>query len=108
MSFDMTIRFDKAYSRSVPFAPLSKFLGALRPLRAVRPSLLVFDVPPDRHLEVSLEVAAASGDSEAASEADGGRVNCVRLHVPYAYLGRPGGGPDNDYYNLAYKLATLL
>ena len=58
MSFDMTIRFDRTYSRSVALTPLSQFLGTLPNVKTVRQTLLVYAVRPDQHMEISLETAA--------------------------------------------------
>ena len=108
MSFDMTIRSNRACSKSVALKPLSTFLGSLPNVKTVRPALLVFEIRPDRHMEISLETASPEGGSEAPSEASAWRVNCIRLHIPYSFLGKPGSRAENDYYNLAYKITTLL
>jgi hypothetical protein len=105
MTFDLTIRSSRAYSRSVPLEPLSRFIASLPHVKTVRPELLVFEVPPDRHMEISLETATRDGDSDAPSEAGGWRVNCIRLHIPYAFMGDPA---ERDYYRLAEMLTTLL
>ena len=52
MSFDMTIRYNRACSRSVALEPLSKFIGSFPDVQTVRTSLLVYEVPPDRRMEI--------------------------------------------------------
>jgi hypothetical protein len=106
MSFDMTIRFDRRYSKSVGLEPRSKYIATLPNIRTVRTSLLVYEVLPDLHMEISLETASPDGESEAPVEAGQWRVNCIRLHTPYDFM------EDNravlDYYLLAQMLMTLL
>jgi hypothetical protein len=94
MSFDMTIRYNRSCSRSVPLAPLSKFIGSLPDVKTVRTSLLVYEVPPDRRMEMTLEGACPD------------RVDHIELTIPYAYLEERSA--ENAYYQLAFMLATLL
>src|SRR5262249_19011520 len=57
-------------------------------------SLLVYEVPPDRRMEICLGGAYPD------------RVDCIALHIPYAYLEERSA--ETAYYQLAFKIATLL
>ena len=94
MSFDMTIRYNRACSRSVALEPLSKFIGSFPDVQTVRTSLLVYEVPPDRRMEICLGGAYPNS------------VDCIALHIPYAYLEERSA--EMAYYQLAFKIASLL
>ena len=55
MSFDMSIRYTRACSRSVLREPRSNFIGTFPDVQTVRTGLLVYEVPPDRRMEIGLE-----------------------------------------------------
>jgi hypothetical protein len=79
MSYDLTIRPDEKFSRSVPREPLSAFISQLPSItRAARPQF-VLEEKPKRWMEISLETVDADGN---IIEEEGGTydtANCIRL-----------------------------
>src|SRR5262249_4521660 len=104
MSYDLTIRADRDYSQYVAFKPLAKFIRKLPHVRANGASGFILD-DSRRWMNISLEVANEEGDSVAAEEDGLSRVNCIRLHIPYDYL---GDAPERDYFPVAKEIAGLL
>src|SRR5262249_22899441 len=104
MSYDLTIRADRDYSQLVAFKPLAMFIRKLPHVKANGASGFILD-DSRRWMNISLEVANEEGDSVSA-EGDGlSRVNCIRLHIPYDYL---GDAPEQDYFPVAHEIAGLL
>jgi hypothetical protein len=105
MSYDLTIRPDEKFSRSVPREPLSAFISQLPSItRAARPQF-VLEEKPKRWMEISLETVDADGN---IIEEEGGTydtANCIRLHIPYAFLGTR---PERDYFPTAFSIADHL
>ncbi|MCE9589248.1 MAG: hypothetical protein K8S99_01850 [Planctomycetes bacterium] len=105
MSYDLTIRPDEKFSRSVPREPLEAFIALLPFIAAVDRSLFVLEEKPNRRMEISLEVVDADGNwiEEVSETSD--TINCIRLHVPYAFLGKR---PERDYFPTAFLIADHL
>lgn len=104
MSYDITIRSDASYSRSEGRASLESFMAQLPGLRRADGPQFVLDDRPKRWLEISLESVDANGNSvEEDPPCD--TTNCIRLHIPYAFLGRR---PDRDYFPTAFAIADHL
>jgi hypothetical protein len=105
MSYDLTIRADRAYSQFVPLEPLREFIGRLPHVRPNGTTGFILDDPPRRWMNISLEVAGEDVDSIAVDEDGRLRVNCIRLHIPYEYL---GDAAERDYFPVAAEIAGLL
>jgi hypothetical protein len=104
MSYDLTIRADRDYSQFVAFKPLAEFISKLPHVRANGSSGFILD-DSRRWMNIDLEVANEEGDSVEAEEEELWRVNCIRLHIPYDYL---GDAPEQDYFPVAQEIAGLL
>jgi len=105
MSYDLTIRGDERYSKSAPLASLRSFLSQQPGLSPIGPGDFVLDDRPKRWMEVDLEVVNEDGDNiqEPGQEYD--QINCLRLHVPYAFLGE---AIERDYIPTASAIAQHL
>src|SRR5690349_7602906 len=105
MSYDLTAKADDTYSQFAPHGTLATFVAGLPHVRQLTPNLFALDDPPDRWMNISLEVADTDGDSESASDAGHAEVNCVRFHIPYEQL---GDEPEGDYFPTAWAVAQFL
>ena len=101
MSYDITIAADESFSRSVPFEPLRDFISRLANVHPNGDRGLVLREGNRLWMEIDLEAVSEDGDT-----LDDGltspTVNCIRLHVPYAYLGDP---PRDEYFTTAVAIA---
>src|SRR5947209_11854602 len=99
MSYDHTIRPDENFSRSVPRKMVEEFIAQLPFVRRACGPQFVLDEKPKRWMEISLETVDEGGNS---IEEEGGThetANCIRLHIPYAFLGK---SPESDYFPTAF------
>jgi hypothetical protein len=104
MSYDLTIRADRNYSQFVALGPLAEFIGNLPDVQANGPSGFLLK-GSHRWMNISLETANEEGDSVAAHEDGRSQVNCIRLSIPYEYL---GDAPEQDYFPVGKEIADLL
>lgn len=105
MSYDLTLRPDEKFSRSVPRQPLAAFLAQLPSVRRADRPQFILDEKPKRWMEISLETVDEDGNW---IEEDGkvyDSTNCIRLHIPYAFLGKR---PEQDYFPTAFAIADHL
>src|SRR5436190_13989574 len=105
MSYDITIRSDEKFSRSVPREPLAAFIAQLPSISRTDRSQFVLDEKPKRWMVISLETADQDGN---CVEDDGkvyGTTNCLRLHISYAFLGQR---PERDYFPTCFAIADHL
>jgi len=104
MSYDITIRPDETFSRSVPRESLATFIAQLPSISRSGGSQLVLDARPKRYMTISLETADEDGDCmEDDKTAD--TTNCIRLHIPYAFLGKR---LERDYFPTCFAIADHL
>jgi hypothetical protein len=102
MSYDLTIKGDDSYARSVPKEPTASFIAQLPDIKPNGDYGFALDRPPNRWMEIDLEVVSEEGDSirEAWREYD--EFNCISLHIPYQFLGK---APERDYFPTAFAIA---
>ena|SRR5438094_426931 len=105
MSYDLTIKADDEYSVFVVLERVSEFLTKLPRVHPTGPGQFLLDDLPNRWMEIDLEVVSPEGSTECVSDHDLGRANCIRLHIPYAYLGE---APERDYFPMAADIAGFL
>jgi hypothetical protein len=105
MSFDLTIKPDDGFSRSAPVGQVIGFTSRLPHVRANGSRGFVLDDPPSRWMEIDLEFIGPDGEFDEAQTESGPDTNCVRLHIPYAYL---GDNPGRDYFPTALAIAKFL
>jgi hypothetical protein len=86
VSYDLTIRSDERYSRSTPKPPLMAFLRGLPGLRPNGASGFALDDPPDRWMEIDLELVSEDGDNIEEAGQEYLEINCIRLHIPYGHF----------------------
>lgn len=105
MSFDLTIKPDDDFSRSAKVSRVRGFVARLPHLRPNGRRGFVLDDPPARWMEIDLEFIGPDGEFDEARSESGPDTNCVRLHIPYAYL---GDTPERDYFPTALAIARFL
>jgi len=105
MSYDITIRPDEKFSRSVPREPLAAFVAQLPLIRRTDSPQFVLDEKPKRWMEISLETTDEEGNCVEEDGRTYDTTNCVRLHIPYAFLGKR---PDRDYLPTCFAIADHL
>lgn len=98
MSYDLTIKADKTYSRMTPRAELASFISQLP---GIKPNGNGFVLEEEDRLwmEIDLEVADEEGNNIEEEGKTYNEINCIRLHIPYAFM--------NDTYERDY-LPTVL
>lgn len=105
MSYDLTIRPDEKFSRSVPRDPLAAFIAQLPFVCHADRSQFVLDEKPKRWMEISLETVDADGSRIEKDGETCDTTNCIRLHIPYAFFGKR---PELDYFPTAFTIADHL
>jgi hypothetical protein len=106
LSYDMTIRSDASFSRSVSTRPLIEYLRTLPGVVPNGDCGFALDDRPRRWMEIDLEAVNEEGDSIEGSLADRPAINCIRLHIPYAYL--KSSTLNEGFLPLAFKIADHL
>jgi hypothetical protein len=102
MSYDLTIKSAENYSLFTSKAKLDLFLTQLPGVKRNGDRGFVLDDPPERRMEIDLEVVNEEGDNIEEDGKAYGDINCVRLHIPYAFL---GDAIDRDYLPTAFAIA---
>jgi hypothetical protein len=102
----MTIRSDESFSRSAERQPLVEYLRTLPGVLPNGDSGFTLDDRPRRWMEIDLEVVNEEGDSIEVSINEHPDINCIRLHIPYAYL--KSSSLNEGYLPLALKIADHL
>ncbi len=105
MSYDLTIKPDDEFSRSAEVGRVMTFIGQLPSVRSNGARGFVLDDPPSRWMEIDLEYIGPDGEFDDELSESGPKTNCVRLHIPYAYL---GDTPERDYFPTALAIAKFL
>src|SRR5512135_437347 len=105
MSFDLTIKADETYSRRTPKAALDSFIAQMPGIKPNGSRGFVLDEPPKRWMEIDLEVVSEEGDNIEEDGKSYNDINCVRLHVPYAFL---GDAIERDYLPTAFAIAEHI
>lgn len=105
MSFDLTIKSDDAFSRSAEVARVMAFIAQLPNMRSNGSRGFVLDDPPARWMEIDLEFKGADREYDPVLSESGPDTNCIRLHIPYAYL---GDLPHWEYFPTALAIARFL
>lgn len=105
MSYDLSIQSDETYSCNTPKAALDKFIAGLPGISANGEMGFALDDPPKRWMEIDLEVVSEEGDSIAESWQTYDAINCIRLHIPYPFLGK---AIERDYLPTALAIAEFI
>jgi hypothetical protein len=105
MSYDITIRPDEKFSRSVPREIVAEFVATLPSIRRADSPQFVLDEKPKRWMGISLETTDEEGNCVEKVGRTYDTTNCVRLHIPYAFLGMR---PDLDYFPTCFAIANHL
>ena len=104
MSYDLDIKADDDYSQSADCDRLKAFVAHLPGIKPNGSRGFVLDDRPQKWMEIDLEAVSPDGDYDEELSR-GTWVNCVRLHIPYAYLGET---PERDYFPTAWAIAAFL
>lgn len=102
MSYDLTIKSDELYSQSKPLAALEKLISRLPGVKRNGKRSFVLDDRPKRWMEIDLEAVNEEGDNIEDDGKPHLNVNCIRLHIPYKFL---GDAIDRDYLPTAFAIA---
>jgi len=102
MSHDFTIKSDDLYSRSKPLIVLEKLIAGLPGVKRNGKRGFVLDGRPKRWMEIDLETVNEEGDNIEDDGKPHPDVNCIRLHIPYKFL---GDAIDRDYFPTALAIA---
>ncbi len=105
MSFDLTIKPDDNYSRRTSKAALDSFVTQLPGVKPNGTRGFVLDERPKRWMEIDLEVVSEEGDNIEEEGETYDDINCVRLQIPYAFLGH---AIERDYLPTAFAIADHL
>jgi hypothetical protein len=106
MSYDLCIRHDDQYSRGTPKEPLTAFMRTLPGLQPNGPSGFAQDDPPDRWMQIYLEVVAPDGNNIEEDGVEYPEVNCIRLYVPYGFYREESF--EREYLPTALAIARHL
>ena len=101
MSYDITIAADDKFSRSIPVKSLQKFISSLADIQPNGDRGFVLSKGKSLWMEIDLESVSEEGDILDDCETCP-TVNCVRLHIPYSFLGDP---PNKNYFAIARAIA---
>src|SRR5437879_4349117 len=104
MSYDITIAGDDSFSVSVPFDALRQFVSQLPRIEANGTRGFVLREGDHLWMEIDLDSVTEDGDTRDDGDASP-TVNCVRLHIPYPFLGKH---PEHDYFPIAVAIAQHL
>jgi hypothetical protein len=105
MSYDLTIRSDETYSRATAREALDQFLLQLPGVKPNGKWCFALDDPPERWMEIDLEVVSDEGDSIAEDWKSYDTTNCIRLHIPYPFL---GSALQSGYLPTALAIAEFV
>ena len=105
MSYDLTIRSDETYSRSTSRAPLESFIKQQPGIKPNGKHGFVLDARPRRWMEIDLEVVNEEGDNIESGKEISADINCIRLHIPYKFL---GDDVEHDYFPTAFAIAEHI
>ena len=106
MSFDLTIKGDKHYSRTTERAPLASFVSQLPRIKPNGTRGFALDDPPKVWMEIDLEVVSRNGDNVEVEGQVSESINCLRLHIPYSFL--KSGSLEHDYLPIAIMIVDRL
>lgn len=106
MSYDITIRADGTFSRSASKQAVLDFLRTQPNLVPNGTSGFALDDRPKRWMEIDLEVVTKEGDSVEEALDTLNEINCIRLHIPYAFL--KSSNLNEGYLPLAFKIGDFL
>jgi hypothetical protein len=102
MSYDLTIKSDGTYSRSTSRAVLESFINQLPGVKPNGKHGFALDDKSKRWMEIDLEVVNEEGDNIESDKQVSADVNCIRLHIPYKFL---GDDIERDYLPTAFAIA---
>ncbi len=105
MSYDLTIRADEGYSRSVPVQSVSDFIRRLSSIRPNGDRSFVLDDRTKRWMEIDLEMVSPDGDNMDEEGEEYSEFNCIRLQIPHQGV---GGAPAREYFPTALAIAGHL
>src|SRR5262245_52382968 len=104
MSYDITIAADDKFSEHVSRAELRNFLSTLPGVQPNGEQCFVLSRGDELWMEIDPELVTEEGDTRD-DDLGSSTVNCIRLHIPYAELGKQ---PESDYYPTARAIAEHL
>jgi len=102
--FEMTIRSDEEFSRSVDRVPVEAYLERLPGVRRHGDGAFVLDSPPDHRMDLVVECRRWDGMVGERMETTG-LVNCIFLRIPASVRGPE---KERDYFVLAFAIADHL
>jgi hypothetical protein len=105
MSYDLTIRSDGTYSQATARKPLHACLLQLPRVRQNGDNGFALDELPLPWMEIDLEVVSEDGDNIQGSWKTYDTTNCIRLHIPYPYL---GDALESGYLPIALAIAEFV
>jgi hypothetical protein len=105
MSFDLTVKSDETYSRRTLKAALDLFISQMPGIKPNGSRGFVLDERPKRWMEIDLEVVSEEGENIKEDGRTYEEINCLRLHIPYAFLDDDIG---RDYLPTAFAIADYI
>jgi hypothetical protein len=105
MSYDLTIRSDETYSQATAREALNQFLLQLPCVQPNGKFGFLLDDPPERWMEIDLEVVSEDGDCLLEDWKTYDTTNCIRLHIPYQFL---GSALESGYLPTALAIAEFV
>lgn len=88
MSYDLTLRADPTYSEYVSLSELQDFGLKLPEVRSNVAKNLALGDSSTKWMEIDLEVVTDEGDFIPDADPAQSGINCIRFHIPYAFLGQ--------------------
>ena len=105
MSYDLSIKPDETYSQFAARARVGEFILQLPHVQRNGEIGFVLDDLPNRWMEIDLEVVSEEGDNVQHAAETYDTFNCIRLHIPYPYL---GDAIERDYFPTAFAIADFV
>lgn len=102
--FEMTIRPDEEFSRSVNRKLVESFIEKLPGVRRNGDGAFALDLPPGRWMDIVVESRRWDGKAGERLETEE-LVNCVYLRIPASVRGPE---KERDYFVLAFAIAEHL
>jgi hypothetical protein len=111
MSYDIDIRSNDSYSEYVDKSSVTSFVLGLQGFYLTEDQIYYKNSLLNLYIDIDLESVDNLGelihlDSSEAKDKHETNINCVRLHIPYAYM--YGDERDQRYFDISCEIANYL